>query len=294
MEAAEGEAVVEKDAVVGDVGCGDGGCEFFAEALADGEIDAGVRGQVGVGVGRGGVGVAVGEAGAVVDVGGGGDAPGERGVEPYVEGVALIVIDRGVAGFDVALGRGDGDADEAAGDGSALLGDLVGVGEMGLSEVPEARGAEAELPGANEGAVDGDGKVDAGVTDVGVVEEVVDAGLEGVDVEYPATKGDLDAELVLFVAFAVERSERGVVLVCELHDWARCGEKRWRLVVAAVEGAEDPVQFGDADGYTETRVGCVFAELALKVGLAQAGDEGEPGGRFEVVGDVLLDDAAAG
>ena len=50
---------------------------------------------------------------------------------------------------------------------------------MSLAEVPETRRADGELPGANERAVDGDGVVDAGVTDVGVVEEVVDAGLPG-------------------------------------------------------------------------------------------------------------------
>ena len=53
MEAAEGEAVVEQDAVVGYVGGGDRGREAFAESLAQGEIDGGVLGQVGVGVGSG-------------------------------------------------------------------------------------------------------------------------------------------------------------------------------------------------------------------------------------------------
>ena len=52
VEAAEGEAVVEQDAVVGYVDCGDGGGEVFAEGLADGEVEGGVLGQVGVGVGR--------------------------------------------------------------------------------------------------------------------------------------------------------------------------------------------------------------------------------------------------
>ena len=94
---------------------------------------------------------------------------------------------------------------------------------MGLPEVPETRGAEGELPGANECAVDGDGEVDAGVADVGVVEEVVDAGLEGVGVEDPAAEGNLDAELVLLVAFAVERGEGGVVGVART---ARRGRRR--------------------------------------------------------------------
>jgi len=64
------------------------------------------------------------------------------------------------------------------------------------------------------------------------------------------------------------------------------------LVEAAVESAEDPVEFGDAEGYAEAWVGFVFGELGLEVGLAQACNEGEPGGGFVVVGEVLLDDAA--
>jgi hypothetical protein len=179
---------------------------------------------------------------------------------------------------------------------------LIGVGEVELADVGDAGAAEGELPGADEGAVDGDWEVDAGVADVGVVEEVVDAGLEGVCVEEPAAVGDLDAELVLFVAFAVEWREAGACADGEVLDAAGAvgdggggaaeGEQRRGLVEAAVEAAEDPVEFGDAEGYAEAWVGFVFCELALKVGLAEASDEGEPGGGFVVVGDVLLDDAA--
>jgi hypothetical protein len=42
-----------------------------------------------------------------------------------------------------------------------------------------------------------------------VVEEVVDAGLEGAGVEEPAAEGDLNAELMLFIALAVEWGEAG-------------------------------------------------------------------------------------
>jgi hypothetical protein len=73
-----------------------------------------------------------------------------------------------------------------------------------------------------------------------------------------------------------------------------CGEQRRRLIEAAVEAAEDPVEFGDAEGGADAGVGLVFGELAFEAGLAQAGDEGEPGGGLVVVGDVLFDDAAVG
>jgi len=62
---------------------------------------------------------------------------------------------------------------------------------VGLSEVAQPRRAKRKLPGADQSSIDGDGEVDAGVADVGVVEEVVDAVLEGVGVEQPAAQGDL-------------------------------------------------------------------------------------------------------
>src|SRR5580704_5544549 len=99
---------------------------------------------------------------------------------------------------------------------------------MELAEAPDERTAEGGFPGADEGSVDGDGIVDAGVADVGVVEEVVDAVVEGVDVEDPAAVGNLYAELTLFVALAVEWSETGVVGLGVLHDGAGGGEEWWR------------------------------------------------------------------
>ncbi len=91
-----------------------------------------------------------------------------------------------------------------------LLGDLVGVREMRLAEAPEMRRAQGELPGLNERALHGDGNEDAGLADVVVVEEIFGAGLEGVGVEQPAAEGNLHAELMLFVALAVQRDEAGV------------------------------------------------------------------------------------
>ena len=140
MEAAEGEAVVEQGAAVLKVGCADRRTEFVAERLADRQIDAGVVGQVRVRVRRGRVRIAVDEAGAVVDVGGSISLPRQRRVEADVERVALIVVDRRVARRDVALRSVlRVVADQATGDGAALLGDLVGVGEVRLTELPDAR-----------------------------------------------------------------------------------------------------------------------------------------------------------
>ena len=48
-----------------------------------------------------------------------------------------------------------------------------------------------------------------------MVEEVVDAVLEDIGVEEPAAEGNLEAELMLLVALAVEGNEGGVVGVGE-------------------------------------------------------------------------------
>ncbi len=70
------------------------------------------------------------------------------------------------------------------------------------------------------------------------------------------------------------------------------GEQRRRLIEASVEAAEDPVEFGNAEGRADAWVDLVFGELALEVSEAQAADESEPGGGLVVVGDILFDDAA--
>ena len=50
----------------------------------------------------------------------------------------------------------------------------------------------------------------------------------------------------------------GVVGLGELHDGAGGGEERWGLIEAAVEAAEDPVEFGDADGGADAGSWCSF------------------------------------
>jgi len=145
------------------------------------------------------------------------------------------VIDRRVVEPCIARGIADGRADEAAGDRAALLGDLVGVSEVRLSEVGDARRAEGQLPGADQRAIDGDGDVDAGVADIGVVEEVIDAIPEGIGIEQPAAKGNLYAKLVLLVALAMQRRERGVAALGIGEDRTRGGDQGGRLVEAAVK-----------------------------------------------------------
>lgn len=61
---------------------------------------------------------------------------------PYVECDALIVICGSVDDVVAAVGGGDWGADQASGQCSALLGDLIGVGEVCLRAAPQVWGAE--------------------------------------------------------------------------------------------------------------------------------------------------------
>ena len=70
---------------------------------------------------------------------------GQVGGEAGVEGVALVVVDGGVIGAEVAGGVGGIAAGEAADDVAALLGDLVGVGEVELAEVGQLRASGAVI-----------------------------------------------------------------------------------------------------------------------------------------------------
>ncbi len=165
---------------------------------------------------------------------------------------------------------------------------------MGLSVAPQPGRVQGQLPGADQRSIDRDREVDAGVPHVGVVEEVVDAGLEGVRIEQPAAEGNLYTKLVLLIALSVQRSKAGVVRLRVLDDRPCRRKQRWRLVEAPVETAEDPVESRHPHGNTQARVSLILREYSLEVGLAQTGDQRQPRGCFPVVRNVLLDHAACG
>ena len=146
VEAADGDGVVLEDAVVGDVEDACGELPVFGEGVASGDVEGGVHGETVSVVGAFILpGEAVGESGAVIHVGREPGAYGQVGGEAGVQRVALVVVDGGVGEAEVAGGVGGSGAGEAANDVAALLGDLVGVGEMELAEFGQLRGAEGPL-----------------------------------------------------------------------------------------------------------------------------------------------------
>src|SRR5260370_27746849 len=86
MSAAEGEAVVEQDAAVGDVDGLQVDGKFVAELFAERNVEGGVRLQVTWWR------TAVGESGRVIDVRRGVGAPGKRVLAAAGQRVALVVV----------------------------------------------------------------------------------------------------------------------------------------------------------------------------------------------------------
>ena len=118
----------------------------------------------------------------------------------------------------------------------------------------DAGRTQREFPSANQGLGNGDGKENIRRSDVVVVEEIRDVGLEVIGVEYPSAVRDGNAELMFFVALAGQRDETQL-LSLDITDQGRSGNglDRRRLIVMSIEGAECPPKLGDGDSGAEAR-----------------------------------------
>jgi hypothetical protein len=95
---------------------------------------------------------------------------------------------------------------------------------MRLAVVSDSWRFQGELPATDKSAVDGDGKVEAGFPHVAVVEEVSRACPEVGGVEELSAVRNLHAELMFFIALAVQRHEGGVLRVGEVE--SQCPNRR--------------------------------------------------------------------
>ena len=147
----------------------------------------------------------------------------------------------------------------------------------------DARRTQRGFPAANHGLRHGDGEKQVGFANVVVVEEIHDVGAEVVGVEHPSAIGDGDAELMFFIALAVERDESQAIGVGKLQQGAgRCDERRG-LVVVAVESAKGPLQTRHGERCAEARADGGFCNAAGEMRGAHAGGQRQPGRHLEFV-----------
>src|SRR5271156_2547318 len=139
---------------------------------------------------------AVREARAIIHIGRSEGLPRQRSVESNVQRVALVVIEWRVSGWRLATGIGRRKADQPTGDGTSLVSDLIRVGQVKLTAIPESRRCQGQLPATNQSTVDRHRNKNIRIADVVVVEKVIRARLEVVGIERPTPEGNGHAKLV--------------------------------------------------------------------------------------------------
>ncbi len=145
VKSSERQAVVNQQVAIGDVERVQRNGKSLAEVLSEREINLRVAGQVSAGMLR--IGRTIREARAVVDIRRNVTLPRKLRVEADVERIALVMIERGIARRNLAgCGICGIEADEAAGDRSRALSDLIRVGEMNVRAIPESRRTNRRLP----------------------------------------------------------------------------------------------------------------------------------------------------
>src|SRR5271166_1357570 len=91
MKSAEGDAIVQFHAAVGDIEAVQRNRVSFAEVFAERQIETGVLRQIVAAIRLAGKRVA--EAGTIIDVGRGIAAPGQAEIASHIQSVALVVIE---------------------------------------------------------------------------------------------------------------------------------------------------------------------------------------------------------
>src|SRR5271154_3464601 len=173
-------------------------------------------------------GITVGEAGAVVYVAGSIRVPRQSVLPADVQGVALIVVQQAEAIAERKIG-------EPAIDVAESQSQLIRIGEINLRAIFDARGTQCQFPAFDARALNGYGNKQLGILKIIMVKEICGQGLEIVCVDGPAAEGNGDAELVFFVALAVQRNEAQVLVGGELQQRAGDGLQRRRLIKVAVK-----------------------------------------------------------
>src|SRR6476646_3517956 len=195
VRAAEGVAVVEQVAVIGEVERGESRRPVFAKGLAQAQVGAGMRRQVARAV-------AIQEARAIREIDGTPSAPRQGGPHAGTQRIALIVIEKVVR---AALRRRK--IRQAAAHPAAAFSVKTSVRQVPLQSVKQFGRARRRLPTVDASAHQRQRKEDVGVAQDVVIEVVARGGAELVEVHGPTLGRNRETELVLLVLLSVQREE---------------------------------------------------------------------------------------
>ena len=155
-----------------------------------------------------------------------------------VQCIVLVMIEKSEA---ITKGK----IREAAVDVAKGESELIGIREINLRPIADARRAQRKFPPVDARALNRDREKQVGIVEIIVVEEILGASEKIAGIDGPSVERNGDAKLVLFIAFTVERNEAQVLAVGGLQERTGDSEQRRRLIEAPMEGTENPVELGD-------------------------------------------------
>src|SRR6266446_1212515 len=112
--------------------------------------------------------------------------------------IALVMVEKGISRW-----RNGARTYQAADDAAAAQSELIGIGEIELGAVAEPWRAQCQFPAVDSCGLHVNREEDVGVIQTVVIEEVRRTRQKIVGIEHPAFEGNGDAELVLFIPFAM-------------------------------------------------------------------------------------------
>src|SRR5882672_492033 len=220
--------------------------------------------------------VSVEKSRAIAQIPGRERAPRQRGAKADAKRMSLVVVEE-----EKSLVRRS-EIGEATSDRSSAFHELMGIGQINLEAIRDARRARGQFPTVNASAIDRQRKENVGIAEHVMIEEIPNVRLEIGNVKLPVADGNGQAEFALFIPFAVKRQEIEAFVDGLLQERPGNRDKRRSLVIAAVESAEDPVQLWHAKRSADARIDVVFGEPTRKMRVAEPAIEREP------VGDAVL------
>src|SRR5258705_334765 len=210
--------------------------------------------------------IAVGKSRSVVNAQGSKRLPRQIRVESGVGRILVVVIEREPA-------RRRTEVRQPAVDGTKAVRGLIRINQVELADIPHLRRTNGQLVALDQRAVDGERQECIRIPDVVVIEEVLRQRVKVIDIDSPALNGNRQAELILLVAFAVQRNESQIVVLCKLQQGTlECGERR-RLIVLAPEAAQKPIDPGKPHGRAEPWAGGILRHPTVEMRLTNAAGE---------------------
>src|SRR2546425_3234751 len=141
------------------------------------------------------------ESRAVAQIPGSERAPRQRGAKAHAKRISLVVVEE-----KKSLVRWC-EIGEATRDRSGAFHELMGIGQINLEAIRDARRARGQFPTVNAGTIDRQRKENVGIAEHIMIEEIPNVRLEIGNIKLPTADGNGQAEFALFVPFAAKRSE---------------------------------------------------------------------------------------